>query len=58
MDTFFLFLPLYITYLFLTDFKTPVNIWGSLTLSLAGLGRNLSSGQSISHKIFGKTRQS
>lgn len=38
MDTFFLFLPLYITYLFLTDFKTPVNIWGSLTLSLAGLG--------------------
>jgi two-component system sporulation sensor kinase B len=38
MDIFLLYIPLFITYLLLTDFRSPVNRWGSLTLSLAGLG--------------------
>lgn len=38
MNIHFLFLPLFITFLLLTDFKNPVNGWGSLALSFAGLG--------------------
>lgn len=38
MDTLFLFLPLFITYLLLTDLKSPANAWAGLTLSLAAVG--------------------
>lgn len=38
MDIYLLFLPLFITFLLLTDFKSPANGWGSLALSFAGLG--------------------
>src|SRR5690554_6941911 len=54
MDSFLLFLPLFITYLFLTDFKTPVNRWGSLSLSLAGLGGIYSVADSFHARILEK----
>lgn len=38
MNIYFLFLPLFVIFLLLTDFKNPANGWGSLTLSVAGLG--------------------
>lgn len=38
MNIHFLFLPLFVTFLLLTDFKNSANGWGSLALSFAGLG--------------------
>lgn len=38
MNIYFLFLPLFVTFLLLSDFKNPANGWGSLALSVAGLG--------------------
>ena len=54
MDIYFLFLPLFVTFLLLTDFKNPANGWGSLALSFAGLGGLYPAADGFSARILKK----
>ncbi len=54
MDIYFLFLPLFVTFLLLTDFKNPANGWGSLALSFASLGGLYSAADRFSARILKK----
>ena len=54
MDISLIFLPLFIAFLILTDFKSPANGWGSLVLLFVGLGGLYSAADNFSAGIVGK----
>ena len=54
MDISLIFLPLFITFLLLTDFKNPVNGWGSMVLLFISLGGLYSAADSFSAGIVRK----